>query len=458
MPSGVSAYHSRIAVVGASSGQAGVPAEFSGGGARLGGRPLLTPFGRSLRTVVVVGLAGGVCDVRRDDWRNTLPRALAGFMSHAETVVYAPTIYSTKQCFHCRSGGGDGQTFDCDEWHSRRKDRRSADLLIIIGTGRTNTGRGKAPTNSTRAYPSVNEALRKRWVGRDTVVVMLPVRKLGGLMTNPHGFQMMIPDASFFKPLAPGIADKLALCARPEVPKAKDLMYVARYQGEKGQLNFLQHVEPRLMDGYTVKFFGKGAGGYAQRIRDAAARRNISAEVSPRHISHERLMLQTCASRGQVHLAQADSHPRAAYEGLYAGNPLLVSRRANLPDALLQQPFVVAVDPADPASLNEGAARFMELVKRDTRQEIAGWLAANAAPRAVYFELCVRIGVCAYEGTPGAGPVWDRTTLGLIDTISGGLALEARGGADGEEGGGAVWSPHSEGEAEDAGERGVGDM
>mmetsp|Transcript_39408 Transcript_39408/g.102083 ORF Transcript_39408/g.102083 Transcript_39408/m.102083 type:complete len:528 (-) Transcript_39408:337-1920(-) len=395
------------------------------------GRPLLTPFGRSVQTVVVVGLASGVCQSRRDDWRSTLPRALASYLSHAQFVVYSPSPDAgSKQCFHCRPNGR-GERFDCDQWHSRRG-RRPADLMIIVGTGRVIGGRGSSrPTNSTRAYPTVNDALHQRWVGRHTVTMMLPIRKLSGLMTNPHRFDMMIPDGSFFKPLTPNVATKLARCARPEVPKKRELMYVGRYAGWKGQLNFLQRVDPTLLRGYTIKFYGQGSRGYAQRLKTTAARRNISAEVSPRGIPHARLMLHTCASAGQVHLAYSDNNPRAAYEGLYAGNPLLVSERSNLPDVLRQQPFVTTVDPHDPAALNAGMARFLDMVQRDMRQEIVEWLTTYATPSTVFFEFCARIGICAYEGTPGAAPLRDDSPPRLI--ADGAVQAGANGGegADG---------------------------
>lgn len=99
---------------------------------------------------------------------------------------------------------------------------------------------------------------------------------------------------------------------------------------------------------------------------------------------------------GQVHYASGDNNPRAAYEGLYAGNPLFVSTSSRLPSRVYEQRFVVGLPFGAPQTEFDGAfEEFMTLVRSNrTQHEVHYWVEKNLQPASIYTEVCRQIGIC----------------------------------------------------------------
>lgn len=295
------------------------------GGQRAGSASALTPLtelGQSCRTVVIASMLGGVC--KADDWRGGLPRFVAQALPQADVFVWNARKKSDVEnniCVTCKplivpalsnpeSRGGvkrQGDHFDCQEMWG--KANRTADVLIVVGTGSTFCEYERihslpcdAPQDPWENYLSLATVLRQPWLRQDTKTVHIPVRLLQPLNANVMGFDKVIPDNSFVKPLQDTSVNLMKSCGSR--PRSNKLMYVARYgSGGKGQLEFLERVDPRLLQGYTVEFYGGNfSHTAAHELQETAQRRGISVLVHPA-IPKTDLLLQICLSKGQIHYA-----------------------------------------------------------------------------------------------------------------------------------------------------------
>jgi len=321
-------------------------------------------------------------------------------------------------CYRCEIPGRSVESGipDCHSLESLG----TGDLLVIVGTGDMGcTYNSKLKINGTcdisrrnkDSMPSLH-GLERAWTP-ETTVVHFPIRTLNALSAEKNLFNVscVIPDNSFFKPVSDeGGSGELASCH--SVPKVKDLLYVARFKKYKGQLKFLVHADPQLLDGYTVHFYGALSGplseDYIASLEETAHSRGITIRVH-RHVSKAVLMEHICRSTGQILWPALDNNPRAAYEGLYAGIPLMLSTRAGVPDALFEQSFVHPISPkATTVEFNEVLVRFladarMAAESADMRRSIYEYTQTVLKPENVYGELCYRAGICARKPADGQG-------------------------------------------------------
>jgi glycosyltransferase involved in cell wall biosynthesis len=287
------------------------------------------------------------------------------------------------------------------------------DLVVVVGTGTP----GCAYVPELRYLPQCSftpgqkesflslHALDQLWDKRNTLKVHFPVRNLVALsqQENIFGFDHIVPDNSFFKPMGEkgGLLAELSRCYRND--KLPDLLYVARYEEYKGQLKFVQQADPALLHGFTVHFYGGGGEAeYMQRVTEAAAARGIQVKLHTR-VSKRDLMSHSCKAAGQIMWSKFDNNPRAAYEGLYVGMPLFISTTAGVPAQLLEQRFVTPVDwNSDVAHFNTQLAGYMRYVKgslssRRMRRAVVEYTKTALNPDNVYWEICERVGVCAHR-------------------------------------------------------------
>jgi len=361
----------------------------------------------------------GVC--RSPDWRGELPRWMARFLPAATTIVWEARGWrfgradngTSLRCKSCRNPDSTEpkQPLDCLSLQQIGE----GDLVLVIGTGSIscvykNNLESLPQCNVTRmekhSLPSL-EAVDLVW-NKDKVIrrVHFPVRTLKSLKADQNLFQFdtIIDDNSFFKPMGDkGLELDMKSCA--DSPKQKDLLYVARYKDYKGQRRFLERADPKLLEGYTIHFYGgafydEASQTYFDGLSRTAEERGIRVEVN-KHVDKSVLMAHICRAAGQILWPLEDNNPRAAYEGLYAGVPLFISTTAGVPPALLEQSFVqaVAYDAAED-EFNRGLAAFMSLVgaheaSAEARREIVRYTESALDPRNVYFELCQRMGICA---------------------------------------------------------------
>jgi len=363
-------------------------------------QPPLTELGSNIETVVFASMLGGTC--QSDDWRGDLPRHLMSFLPKASGVLVYARDSGSHTCRSCTSHGVKHTRDKCMEYLGNGGEAKKADLLVVIGTGRINKCRGDKTLPGCGAddpskYVSLDRLFHSRYTSNTSLTVHVPVRKLAALWGNKvFQFDHVIPDNEFLKPIAmEAYDDMMGYCSH--VKKSKRLLYVGRYVDKKGQVEFLSMVNPQHLSGYTVDFYGAGyeSKSIIDNMRKIAKERGISITIN-KQVDHAKLLRLYCAASGQIHFAKGDNNPRAAYEGLYAGNPLFVTLNSKLPAVIYKQPFVAPVwANATSGIFNQSFGRFMEMVKSSsTRKRISIWVDSNMRPDSVYRGLCSRIGVC----------------------------------------------------------------
>jgi len=312
-------------------------------------------------------------------------------------------IHKKHGCWSCRDSfqqsGDKGRLRSCGKMLAGGAEESSrADLVIVLASG---TG--------IRNFLSIKRALSKARVGPNTVTVHFPIRRLVALSSsvNTLNFTKVIDDNSFMKPLARASAQILEQdCTLGAGWRERDLLYIGRLKHTKGQLEFLRRIDPALLAGYTVHFYGGGDRSDARpliaEMRNVATLRGISVEIHGR-VSKPRVLRHLCKAAGVVHFAETDVNPRVAYEGLYAGIPLFITRKSDVPVELFQQPFVAGTD--WDSDINRDFSEFRRLLGVDWRAspQWRDFVLHRMSPMAVYIGICRDIGLCAPEGQGPAG-------------------------------------------------------
>jgi hypothetical protein len=117
-------------------------------------------------------------------------------------------------------------------------------------------------------------------------------------LDNHYGYDYIIEDDSFAKPLGDDSSRLMSGCDKFE--KRNDLLYVGRYGsngGGKGQAKFLQRVDPQLLRGYRVQFYGANWNqAIADKLTAIASLRNISVAVSG-PVSKQQILAHLCVAK-----------------------------------------------------------------------------------------------------------------------------------------------------------------
>jgi len=351
-------------------------AQSSQGGA---GLPELTPWGASVRRVVFAVLNSGFCKSRNGDWRGDLPRHLVRFLPKAKNVV----IHGRHDCRHCEDDfrhSGDDRPRECSPiLDQMRSSKYKADIVMVMGSG-----------------DDIPRVLSRPYMGPDTRTVHFPIRRLKALRAanNKFNFTKVVEDDTFMKPLARSSVMFLRRKCAEAKKRSNDLLYIARLKDFKGQLQFLRRIDPSLLKGLTMHFYGAGAPRYTEKLHQVAKERGISAVVHGM-VPKSDVLAHICRARGVVHYAKSDLNPRAAYEGLYAGLPLFITTLSGVPRILLDQPFV---SPSDwNRDLNKDFASFLPLLEIDWTADVRWkhFVRDNLSRNGVYTGICRDIGLCA---------------------------------------------------------------
>lgn len=411
----------------------------------------LTERGRRVRTVVVAAMVGEVCS--SDDWRGSLPRFIARAMPQARVVKWrsrgssrlSSTQADDETCNFCTPAGERGVPDakylglgagveavggqECREsWAQLKQARRwscaeylsdrgvTADVVLVVGTGQevqlcreqqqaqspeAEEGACVARRKAKERFPSLAALMQVPWLRNDTLIVHIPVRRVKALRNNYWGFDQVIHDHTFMKPLQQESVLGMRDCHAHD--KVNDLIYVGRFdKPEKGQAAFLKRADPDLLAGFTVHFYGAKVSAGREAIvalQELAVRRGIRVQVHG-EVPKRELLAHVCRAAGQLHYAMRDDNPRAAYEGIYAGNPLLVTEESNVAKELRQQPFVVSTG-YQRGGLNADLARFMRMVRQTrsshaARNRIFSFAKDRMLADHVNLELCQRMGLCAH--------------------------------------------------------------
>lgn len=291
----------------------------------------LTPLGQTIKRVVISAMLPGVC--QSSDWRGELARWMARFLPDIKVVVWEARRWrngrqdggESIKCRVCRNPDSIkrvSSTYDCPSLEKLGK----GDLVIVVGTGNVacaykpflrDLPQCKVDRLDKAALPSI-QALDHTWDKENVVAVHFPVRALNALTleNNIFGFNTIIEDDSFFKPMGGKgeIADEMNGCHRRR--KSSDLLYVARYKEHKGQLKFVEQADPFLLRGYTIHFYGGGATDdaagktYYNAIIATARSKGIRVQLN-NHVAKSDLMHHMCTAAGQILWPKEDSNPRA---------------------------------------------------------------------------------------------------------------------------------------------------
>jgi len=283
---------------------------------------------------------------------------------------------------------------------------RSADALVLIGSGMAvcrsrDSGNCDRPEGFgdeeefRRKHPSLYRAVHKPWVTSDTWVAHIPVSHEEDLSSNVHNFSRVVQDSDFLKPMSPSVTASLEGCGRAK--REDTLIYPARFDDNdhKGQAAFLERAPAGDLDGFTVRFFGVSlTDGIRAKLQGIADRRNISIDLAG-EVSQIELLGAMCHSKGVVLFPRHDSNPRVVYEGLLSGCPVYASREANVPQALLELPFVFSGRRKAPASFHD----FMEAIRREGRatgffEDIRTRSSRMLRPDVVFEDLMHKLGIC----------------------------------------------------------------
>eukprot|EP00873_Tetraselmis_striata_P038476 jgi/Tetstr1/458740/TSEL_045127.t1 len=353
----------------------------------------------------------GFCDASSMDWRGWMPIHLARVLGRDRPLLVTdvrPLDGRAGRCRICFTGSLEEQAnyFDCDDWLSRRSEKTTR-FLIIAGTGDT------TELGSPEHYPDVLDALSKPWVkDGETTVWHFPISRRDEIDRNevfPQVFSdfRVMRDGAWVKPVQrEALAEWVDWCA--EQPRQNDLLYIARFHGWKGQLDFIENVDPHLLLNYTVHFYSsvngsKKPGSIPVMIQQLAEARGISVVIHWKKQPQETVARHSCNAKGLIHYARVDANPRAVDESLINGMPVFVSRESMLPSALRSEPFVKMTSNPHNAggsyhhsNLNRNLREFIARLDRDDiRESLHKFAMECLEPTSAYQKLFSDMGILA---------------------------------------------------------------
>eukprot|EP00873_Tetraselmis_striata_P023895 jgi/Tetstr1/444159/TSEL_032053.t1 len=384
-------------------------------GAILGPVPLTAQAAASdfvvLATTGVGKAFDGFCDASSMDWRGWMPIYLARALGPERPLLVTdvkPLDGRPGRCRLCRTGSWKEQHnfFDCDEWVSKRQ-HHIARFLIIVGSG----DRQQRKPGRPEGYPDIQDALSKPWISKGaTTVWHFPIIRHEEIDRNkvfPRVFPdfRVMRDGAWVKPVEREALEQWTDWCR-EQPRKNDLLYIARWHGWKGQLDFIENVDPSLIRGYTVHFYSSvhassKPDSQPSLVEKIAKRRGIKVVIHKRPQTQEVVARHSCSAKGLIHFARKDANPRAVDESIINGMPVFVSRQSHLPVALRKQSFVKMTNNRkrdEKTDLNRDLATFMARVESpEIRDKVLKFAREHLDPPRAYFSLCRNLGICASE-------------------------------------------------------------
>mmetsp|Transcript_35537 Transcript_35537/g.100592 ORF Transcript_35537/g.100592 Transcript_35537/m.100592 type:complete len:485 (+) Transcript_35537:171-1625(+) len=366
----------------------------------------LTELGERLSkggTILFRGL-NNVCS-NTGDWRHWLPIYLHRFTG-ADVMVW--NTLDSNRCRYCPRGPQHSATRDCSAVLSDV----DVGMLVVVGAGRYRRNfdsdrclarEGQEGSNASatgdclRRFPYVQRALRSPYVSESTHKVHVPISTLSALNAeNVFGFQRIIGDETFLKPVGREAAARLALCIDKQ--KENKLLYIARYRPTKGLVWFLEGIDPTLLKGYSIHVYGEVDSPRLKGRAQAIAKLRGLPVVFHAEVPKAKLLQELCSASGVIHYAMQDKNPRVAYEGLNAGASLFITNTSGLPKEFTQQPFVKVTPFKDYEALNRNFREYRDkmLAGREAlKPAIRSFLEGPLHPDSVYHRICRDMGVCA---------------------------------------------------------------
>ena len=423
--------------------------------------PSLSATGQKIRRVLIYSLVGGTC--RGDDWRGDLPRYLLRYLEDARAVMIdaSPSIHRNDwKCSECRHDTEPhfwNHHQDCEHYFGDKQKwvENPADMVVVFGAGRyMPCGKERPMDESCKPwrdknydlrglYPDLNDVFTSGLVANDTLKIHIPIRRTHYLNEHPiFPFHHILIDNQFLKPLSAGSFVNLQeMCNGTE--KGPNLIYIGRFTDSKGQLAFLNAVDPKHLHNYTVHFHGSNTESdntkLFAKMNKIATKKEIDIVIHP-PMEKDELYSRYCKSAGQIHYSNGDNvsttslvcstflcpllcppllphqllrpmsfqsdapfpfsraqqNPRAVYEGLSAENPVFTTFESNLHSDVYQRSFVVSISSEDKGIFSSAFEYFMYQVRNPerVRPQIEEFVHDYLRPGAVYKRLCARLDIC----------------------------------------------------------------
>mmetsp|Transcript_20563 Transcript_20563/g.57047 ORF Transcript_20563/g.57047 Transcript_20563/m.57047 type:complete len:409 (+) Transcript_20563:500-1726(+) len=381
---------------------------------------------KKVDTVVFANMMGGtgkICE--SDDWRGDLPRQLAKQLVNTTILVwYNARSQKLPHCFICKPEGRVGDTpFYCEDYFTHTNTLASAMLLVGRGPkmckgdewGCTKYDEADPNMEFKYNYTAMFRAIATRWVTDFSWVMNIPVGGDAPLLENYFGFSRVVPETDFMKPVGDD-AMKIFLDENGNnkcIHKQREnvIIFQGRYsrQDNKGQVAFLNAVDPADLYDYTVHFIGADLTDNIKRdLYKVAASRGIAVEVSD-EVSHLFMMYNLCKSKGLILFSSYSVNPRGVYESLPAGNPVYLSGETLLPEQMWEQPFVFSDSNrkarSSPSLGLPSFKLFMHAVRSSNiayRKDMVGVASRLLDKSAIYKGICLQLGLpCPVDDEAG---------------------------------------------------------
>ena len=294
--------------------------------------PSLSAAGQKIRRVLFYSLVGGTC--RSDDWRGDLPKYLLRYLANARAVMIdaSPSMHQNNwtcsECRHDREPHFWDQRLDCEHYFGDQQNWswNPADMVVVFGAGTYMPCGEERPLDESckpwrdknydlrRLYPDLNALFTSGLISDKTLKIHIPIRKTHYLNEDPiFPFHHILADDQFPKPLsASSFVNLQEMCEGTE--KGPDLIYIGRFKDSKGQLAFLNAVDPQHLHGYTVHFHTSStddAGPYVTEMNRVAKKKGIDIAIHP-PMEKEELYSRYCRSAGQIHYSTGDNVSKTA--------------------------------------------------------------------------------------------------------------------------------------------------
>mmetsp|Transcript_22461 Transcript_22461/g.62304 ORF Transcript_22461/g.62304 Transcript_22461/m.62304 type:complete len:614 (+) Transcript_22461:94-1935(+) len=347
---------------------------------------------REPHLIVFTALSGGrLCALGSHDWRANLP-AYLGRMLNAKVIIYGQTSNTCHYCYN-PEGRNEGCSADLH--------RKGADIVVMVGSGQyfpaKNACNSHEPHGCQQQYFDMWQLMSHRWAQAAKLVVHIrspsPPKPPAGLF---H-IDVSIDTTSFVKPVS-RCAREILFTSRRTYPE--NFVYVGKLTPSKGQLRFLKTVDPRMLIGTAVHFYGDDSNkAEKEAIFQVAAERKIDINVHGM-VSKLELFWAMTGSKGMIMFGE-DKNPASVFEGAAAWLPIFLARETEMAGDIMDQGFVQLTNrnhdgngTAWKTQFHQDFFDFLAMADQDWMWLVKRWNRKNLREEDLYLEMCQRMCLC----------------------------------------------------------------
>mmetsp|Transcript_22460 Transcript_22460/g.62298 ORF Transcript_22460/g.62298 Transcript_22460/m.62298 type:complete len:625 (-) Transcript_22460:375-2249(-) len=374
-------------------------------------------MGRKAKVIVFAALnEGAMCSAATTDWKRNLPVMLGKFLG-ARVITYG---HLTNTCSYCHHPEGEATPGCVDDILA------GPDALIVVGSGSMFSSEHacKPEEGGTcqQQFFDLWQLLSTDWAKATKQLIHITDANAQKPLAEGFGFDVVIDESHFVKPVSKCTREAMLMC-HLTWPALK-LVYPGKISRENGQYDFLQAADPRILEEYTIHFYGSDANvTEVEAVRKIAREKKFLIQIHG-EVSKINFLHSLCSANGMV-LFGRERNPAALYEGIAAGLPVLLSIDAITayqrrgpgevtdgtgwttvgPKELLSQPFVQVVDRSKEHQsqqwkhdINKEIFDLMDRMGEDWMWMTKDWSSKFMDEEAVYTDLCQRMCLC--DGGP----------------------------------------------------------